>query len=253
MHPTKIYGHRGAKGEYPENTLLSFEKAIEQGVDGLELDVQLTKDGELVVIHDETLDRTTTGTGNIKDVTLEEMKQYSAGAPFHDFPKYEPSWDEETVPTLKEVFVLLEAYPEIELNIELKTTKYRYIGMEKNAIEVSKEYGGDRKIIFSSFHLPSILTIQQLDPEAEVAWLVNHPISHPEEYLAGLQLDALHVGEAIALTYSYELKDLMEKIRVWTVNETDAIKQLLDLQVEAIMTDYPDKAVFFRSERAVLL
>ena len=71
---TKIYGHRGAKGMYPENTLLSFKKAIDQGVDGLELDVHLTKDGEVVVIHDETLDRTTSGTGWIKDLTLAEIK-----------------------------------------------------------------------------------------------------------------------------------------------------------------------------------
>ena len=85
---TKIFGHRGAKGTYPENTLLSFKKAIEIGVDGLELDVHVTKDGEVVVIHDETLDRTTSGSGWIKDLTLAEIRKVSAGSRFCHFNKY---------------------------------------------------------------------------------------------------------------------------------------------------------------------
>lgn len=95
MKKTKIYGHRGAMGEYPENTLLSFKQAIEQGADGLEIDVQLTKDGEVVVIHDERLDRTTTGSGFVKDLTLNEIKQYSAGANFKHLLKYNEAWVEE--------------------------------------------------------------------------------------------------------------------------------------------------------------
>ena len=148
---TKIYGHRGAKGMYPENTLLSFKKAIDQGVDGLELDVHLTKDGEVVVIHDETLDRTTSGTGWIKDLTLAEIKQVSAGSKFSHFPYYQAEWDKEQVPTLKEVLELLEPYP-IELNIELKTNEVVYEKIEEKVHELVQKYGSGRR----SFILLSI-------------------------------------------------------------------------------------------------
>ena len=141
---TKIYGHRGAKGMYPENTLLSFQKAIDQGADGLELDVHLTKDGEVVVIHDETLDRTTSGTGWIKDLTLAEIKKVSAGSKFSRFPYYQKEWDQEQVPTLKEVLELMGPYS-IELNIELKTNDVIYEKIEEKVYELVQKYGSGRE------------------------------------------------------------------------------------------------------------
>eukprot|EP00130_Batrachochytrium_dendrobatidis_P008519 XP_006683394.1 hypothetical protein BATDEDRAFT_28907 [Batrachochytrium dendrobatidis JAM81] len=200
MTATKIYGHRGCMGTYPENTLLGFQKAIEQGVDGLELDVQLTKDGEVVVIHDEILDRTTDGNGYIKDFTLQEVKQFSAGVNFAHFPHYdETSWKAERVPTLQEVLELLAPY-NTELNIELKTYLINYEGIE-----------------------------EKLDKDAEIAWLLDQRISHPLDYIQSLDLEALHISKHVALSDAYYLKDLFEIIRVWTVNEKDEIKQLLDL------------------------
>lgn len=253
MHPTKIYGHRGAMGTYPENTLLSFKQAILQGVDGLELDVQLTKDGEVVVIHDETLDRTTTGTGHIKDFTLAEIKQHSAGANFAHLPNYEVEWNKETIPTLKEVFVLLAEYPEVELNIEFKTTEVRYLGLEEKVLELTRLYGGKRKIVYSSFHLPSILNVKMHDPLADIAWLIDQPVAHPHEYAEIFGLEALHISKDVVLAQPYNYRGMLPALRVWTVNSTDEIKQLLDLQVHTIMTNYPDKALFFRSERTLQL
>lgn len=250
---TKIYGHRGAMGEYPENTLLSFQAAIDQGVDGIELDVQLTKDGEIVVIHDEKIDRTTTGTGYVKDLTLGEIKQYSAGAKFKHLPLYEESWDAETVPTLREVLEMLEPYPEIELNIELKTNLVRYQGIEKSVLDTVDEFAQSRKVIYSSFHLPSILLINEYDMSKETAWLVFAPISHLDEYFHSLNLEGLHIAKDAILNNPYPFKDFSHKLRIWTVNETDEIKQLLDLKVDTIMTDFPEKAVFFRSEKALAL
>ncbi|MFD1606254.1 glycerophosphodiester phosphodiesterase [Oceanobacillus luteolus] len=253
MHPTKVYGHRGAMGEYPENTLLSFEQAILQGVDGLELDVQLTKDGEVVVIHDEMLDRTTNGTGFIKDWTLGEIKQYSAGANFTKFPKYKPEWEIEAVPTLQEVLELLQDHPHIELNIEMKTNHFRYEGIEEKVLELVNLYGEGRNIIYSSFHLPSILKLKVLDPFVEIAWLIHQPIPHPNEYVEIFGLEALHVAKDIILASPYQYKETLKRLRVWTANSTDEIKQLLDLQVNAIITDYPEKALFFRSERTLYI
>ena len=101
---TKFFGHRGYSGKYPENTLLSFEKAIEAGVDGIELDVQFSKDGELVIIHDETLERTTTGKGWVKDHTLEELKSLDASASFTG------KYGIVQIPTLDAVFALVKNY-----------------------------------------------------------------------------------------------------------------------------------------------
>ena len=183
---TKIYGHRGAKGKYPENTLLSFHKAIEKGVDGLELDVHLTKDGEVVVIHDETLDRTTDGTGWIKDLTLEEIKEVSAGSPFAHFPEYNTSWINEKVPTLKELLQFIAPYP-VELNIELKTYIIPYEGIEEKVHAIVEKYGKGREVIYSSFHLPTMLRMKKVNPAAKIAWLLNEGISLPKDYMDSIR------------------------------------------------------------------
>ena len=121
---TKIFAHRGSKGTHPENTLASFKEAVRVGSDGIELDVHLTKDGHLVVIHDETVDRTTNGTGEIRNLTLAEIKAMDAGGWFHN--KYAG----EKIPTLEEVLLLLtELGFNGQLNIELKTDVIQYKGL----------------------------------------------------------------------------------------------------------------------------
>lgn len=282
---TKIYGHRGVKGSYPENTLLGFQKAMEQGVDGLELDVHLTKDGEVVVIHDETLDRTTSGTGWIKDLTLKEIKQVSAGSSFAHFPAYHESWVLEKVPTLKEVLQLLRPYP-IELNIELKTYAIPYKGIEEKVHEIVEQYGNGRKVVYSSFHLPSILRIKQVDPNANIAMLLNEGIFLPEDYLHTLGLEAFHLNKTIFFPkmeaiqqilhaserFNFDLtnevkhflksklyedskqsfKNLYDKVRVWTVNDPMEMAELLDWGVSAMITDFPEQAIALKKQRRPL-
>jgi len=236
---TKIYGHRGVKGEYPENSMLGFKKALELGVDGLEIDVHLTKDGEIVIIHDERLERTTTGEGWVKDATLFEIKQYSVGAKFESFPKYESSWDQEVVPTLKELLDLLKP-TDIELNIELKTYKYLYPGIEEKTLELVKSYGMEDRIIYSSFHLPTMQRIQKLAPTAKVAWLLAHPISNPADYVVEMGLEALHLEGSLLEKMPEHWQGLYDKIRVWTVNDKEQIEKLKELGVEAVITDFPN-------------
>ncbi len=275
---TKIYGHRGAKGIYPENTLLSLKKAIEQGVDGLEIDVHLTKDGEVVVIHDETLERTTTGSGWIKDLTLAEIKQYSAGKRFAHFEKYEKEWDNEQVPTLEEVLELISPY-QVELNIELKTYSVPYEGIEEKVLKIVDQHAKELKVNYSSFHLPTILRIKKLDSSANIALLLNDGVSLPHDYLEELDLEAFHLNKTILLpkvelfqqllefdkhlpieviTYLNNrinedyvdcLHGLYDKVRVWTVNEPHEIEKILKLQVNAIITDYPDLAIRIKEEQ----
>lgn len=278
---TKIYGHRGAKASYPENTMLSFKKAIELGVDGIELDVHLTKDGEVVVIHDETLERTTNGVGWIKDLTLEELKQVSAGIPFTHFLKYDSTWNEERIPTLKEVLLFLSPYS-VDLNIELKTSVVAYEGIEDKVYQLVEKYGNGRDVIYSSFHLPSLLRMKQINPNVKIAWLLSEEISLPGDYMKTLDLEALHLSKQMILPktkmfnqifevvhnihielpeevkqfvmkkinsdFTESLEHLYDKVRVWTVNDSNEIRLLLDLQVNTIITDFPERAIALRNE-----
>jgi len=248
MSKTKIYGHRGSMGVFPENTLLGFREAIHQGVDGLELDVHMTKDGEIVVIHDESLDRTTNGMGRIQELTLAEIKQYSAGTAFSEFERYDETWDQEQVPTLIEVLELLENHS-IELNIELKTTENRYEGIEEKVMSIVEEYGSGQKVIYSSFHLPTLLRLKAINSDVNIALLLMNQLPQVGDYLQELDLEALHVYKNTVLAMAHHWRGYAKKLRVWTVNDADRIKQLLDMNVEALITDYPEKAIFYRSER----
>lgn len=239
---TKIFAHRGSKGHYPENTMLAFKEATRARIDGIELDIHMTKDNVLVVIHDATLNRTTTGTGYIKDHTLAEIRKYSAGAKFAEFKHYDPSWDQELVPTLAEALALFKEH-DLEVNIELKTYEVEYPGIEAAMLKVVTELGyNKRKIVYSSFHLPTILRIQQLDKSAKVAWLLENFIPMPVDYIKTIGLEALHMDKKIVLANPEYWKPIAKQLRVWTVNESAEMKTLIEMGVAAIITDYPEVA-----------
>ncbi|MCL1949259.1 MAG: hypothetical protein FWF59_05975 [Turicibacter sp.] len=219
---SKIYGHRGSKGTHPENTLQSFEAALLAGAVGLELDIHLSLDGELIVIHDETMDRTTQGKGGIKDLTLAQIKEMDA-----------------SVPTLGEVLELLKGR-DTELNIELKTTEVAYDGIEEKVLQAMK--GETRKVVYSSFNLPTIRRIKRMDPNAQIAWLLFGLITQPKDYMEEFNLESLHVDKDLVLKYPHHWQGLYDKIRVWTANDMAEIAKLKALGVEAIITDYPEEA-----------
>lgn len=240
---TKIYGHRGSKGNYPENSMLAFKKAIKAGVDGMEFDIHMTKDGELVVIHDATLERTTTGTGYIKDHTLEEIRNFSIGAKFTEFKHYNCSWDCEIVPTLAEVLQLCKEH-DLEVNVELKTYEVAYPGIEEATLQVVEEVGyNPEKVIYSSFHLPTILRIQKLDSSVKTAWLLEHFIPMPADYIETLEFEALHMDKKIVLANFEYWQSVADQLRIWTVNDEEEMRKLISLGVSAIITDYPELAV----------
>jgi len=248
---TKIYAHRGSRGSFPENTMLAFEKAIFSGADGIEFDVHLTKDGEVVVIHDATLDRTTTGTGYIKDFTLEKLNHLSAGAKFTEFKNYEFSWDLERIPTLKQVLELCLPY-NIFLNIELKTYEITYPDIEEKVLQVVRDLRyPDDLVIYSSFHLPTLVRLKKLDPKIKLAWLVENFVPKPLEYLEEMSWDSFHIDKKIVLKYLTYYKNIASNLRVWTVNEPLEMKQLLKTKVDAIITDYPEIAIELRDKSEV--
>jgi len=240
---TKIYAHRGSKGSYPENSMLAFQKAIEAGACGLEFDIHMAKCGTLVVIHDATLDRTTTGTGYVKDYSLMELQKFSVGAKFSEFKHYNPSWDAERIPTLSEVLTLCKAH-DLLANVELKTYEIAYPGIEEAMLKVVKEVGYDpQKIVYSSFHLPTLLRIKKADKQAATAWLLENFIPMPHDYLKTFELEALHMDERLVLANPHYWQPVVQHLRVWTVNEKANMEKLIAMGVEAIITDYPEVAV----------
>lgn len=245
---TKIYGHRGSAGKYPENTLLGFKHAIECGVDGIELDIHLTKDDQIVVVHDSTLERTTTGVGRVRDYTLEELSRLSAGANFSTFERFEESWKLEKIPTLEEVFQLL-AGTTIELNIELKTYEILYPNVEEKLLALVKKYQGDRKIVYSAFHLPTALRLQKLDPSADVAWLLWKVYTyHAKDTLEEMAFESLHVDKEMIFENPKLWKEIYDKLRIWTVNDEAEIRELINLGASAVVTDFPEEAIKIRDE-----
>ena len=161
----RIWAHRGCSQMYPENTLLSFEKAAElEGLTGIELDIQLTKDGYLAVCHDERVDRTTDGTGLLCDYTLVELKRLKIDA---------GNGRTERIPTMEEVLDLLEPRLRegLQINIELKNSKIPYEGMEEKIISLIRERGLQENIVYSSFSALSLEKVRGLEPEARIGML----------------------------------------------------------------------------------
>lgn len=181
----KIWAHRGCSQRYPENTLLAFEKSIAiQNLTGVELDIQLTRDGNLVVIHDERVDRTTEGIGFVKDYTLAELKR------LHIYADANPS---QSVPTIEEVLDLMEHRLKkgMKLNIELKTSVFPYPGIEEKIVELIWKRGLRESIVYSSFYTLSLERIRQLEPEAEIG-ILDTKVSECLYKAEGCRADALH-------------------------------------------------------------
>lgn len=161
----KLWAHRGCSQNYPENTLLAFRKAAEiEGLTGIELDIQFTKDGYMVVFHDETIDRTTDGVGELRSYMLEELQSFKIDA---GGGKYE------RIPTLEEVFDLLEDRMKagLLLNIELKNSIFPYEGMEEKVIRLVHKRGLQKSVVYSSFSALSLEKIRSLEPDAEIGVL----------------------------------------------------------------------------------
>lgn len=146
---TNIFAHRGASGDCPENTMPAFKKAIEDGADGIELDVQMTKDGRIVVIHDETLDRTTSLKGFVKDTAYDKIRTADAAG------KWKDAFKGVRIPLLSDVLRFAER-ADFLINIELKNSVFRYEGMEEEVIKKVRYYGLEKRVIFSSFNHESL-------------------------------------------------------------------------------------------------
>lgn len=239
---TKIYAHRGASGYAPENTLEAFKLAIKQGAEGIELDVQLTKDGEVVVIHDETIDRVSNKTGFVKDYTLAELREFS-------FDNNIEGYKNTKIPTLKEVLELLKP-TNLMLNIELKTSIIWYENIEEKVLKLVYDADMRDRVIYSSFNHYSIKKIKNLDEKANTALLFGDVILDTVNYIKNANIPAIHPP-----VYQLKMDNFLDEyinsgldIRVWTVNNPDDMQSLINKNIDAIITNYPDIALKKRGE-----
>ena len=233
-HKTLVWAHRGASGYLPENTLPAFLKAAELGADGIELDIQLTKDGEIVVCHDETIDRTSGGHGWVKDYTLAALKLMDFSNGMKDQPFTQ-------IPTMREVFELVRPTG-MTINIELKTGVVFYDGIEEKIVSLAHETNMQDRVIYSSFNHYSIKKIQKLDPAARTAFLYADGTIDMPEYAVKHGADALHPA-LYNLQYPGFMQECKEKnleVNVWTVNTEEHTRFCLACGVNAIITNYPD-------------
>lgn len=230
----KIIAHRGIPHLAPENTMASFRAAVESGADGLETDIQMTKDGELVIIHDETLDRTTDGKGLVTMHTLEQLKDLDAGSWFN------PSFGNEKIPTLRE-FLEFVSGRELLINIEIKSGVVLYPGIEKKLIDMLHEFELGKNVIISSFNHYSLVTCKEIDSSIKTGILYMCGLVDPWIYAKSIGVDALH-----PLFYSVRPETIggMHNsgllVNPYTVDSPRDMKNMIDLGVSGIITNYCD-------------
>jgi len=243
--PVMVVAHRGFSGSAPENTMIAFRKAIEVGSDMIELDVRFSKEGEVVVIHDETLERTTTGKGKVIEKTINELKKLDAGTKFHS------SFSGEKIPTLREVLQL--AHRQIPVNIELKIGNYErwtILDLADRALREVEMAGMVDQVVFSSFDPIALERVLKKNQAVPVAYLYNRPWNFPREVTEGRPFFALTCRKSV-LTSENISRAHQEGIRmgVYTLNAEEEMEKFIDLKVDAIITDYPDRLINILKKR----
>lgn len=228
----KIYAHRGVSARFPENTMPAFEEAVRIGCDGIELDVQLTRDGEVIVLHDEMLDRTTTGTGFVGSRTLEEVKSLDASKGKAGFSKV-------CIPTLREVLSLLRD-TNLLLNIELKTGCYYYKGLNEACLRLVREAGMEDRVLYSSFNPISLLELKKLDPSVRTGFLIEEEMGNIGALLRDLGVDAYHPGiRALTEKGVREARESGMEINSWTITSMEDVRKAMDLSLDGWITNDP--------------
>ncbi|WP_017379452.1 glycerophosphodiester phosphodiesterase [Paenisporosarcina sp. TG-14] len=231
----KIYAHRGSSGTHPENTLAAFKEAARLEIFGVELDVHLTQDDKLVVIHDESINRTSNGKGFVRDLTLSELRAYDFGNWFGD------DFKGESIPTLEEVLKIFQNTAH-HLNIELKSDIFEYEGMGDKVLHLVEKMGLAERVLISSFDHEAVRNFKKSAPLIEVALVTMDVLVDAYDYARFIPADALHISYPAALRKM--TKEAMLKgaiIRVFTVNEVLDVQALQQIGVHAIFTDFPEK------------
>ena len=237
--------HRGASGYAPEHTLVSYDMGEKMHGDYIEIDLQMTKDGQLIAMHDEKLDRTTDGTGNVKGYTLEQIKQLDAGSWFNErYPQYaKPEYEGLKVPTLEEVFQKFGK--NANYYIETKSPNI-YPGMETELLRLVNEYKINKKtLLVQSFSQESLKIMHDLDSSVKLVQLLSYKsnatvtdaqIAEVKKYAMGVGPNHTYLNEE----YIQKIVGSGLEIHPYTVNDKERMKQLIDWGVTGMFTNFPD-------------
>jgi glycerophosphoryl diester phosphodiesterase len=244
-----VFAHRGGGGLYPENTLEAFKYSAQMGVDVLELDVHATSDGALVVMHDSKIDRTTNGSGRVSDFTLAELKNLDAG--YHFTPDGGKTFPFRgrgiTVPTLQEIF---DSLPDKTFNVEPKQAEP---SVTMPLCEMIRERNMAEKVIVGSFRQTAIDEFRAQCTEVATAatpsevrdFLALYKMGLGESYSPPMQVlqipERLGALQIVSEDFIATARKLNLKVHVWTINETNDMQRLIEMKVDGIMTDYPDR------------
>ena len=244
LHRPAIFAHRGASTRAPENTLAAFEMAVAENADGIELDVKLSADGHVVVIHDMTVDRTTGTHGRVKDLSLADLRALDAGSFFSE------KFRSEKIPTLEEVFEALGKRTFI--NVEL--TNYNSPGdhLVESVCMLVKKFGLQERVIFSSFFALNLSKARAYLPEVSRGLLAFSGLLGVWARSFGFafgKYQALHPNLKDTTHQQVQrVHRLSRRVHVWTVNAAEDIRRLFNWGVDGIFTDDPQLAVQVREE-----
>ena len=227
--------HRGYSGSYPENTRIAFDKAIEAGVDMIEMDCQLSKDGHVVVIHDEHLQRTAGVQGLVKGKSLKQLKKLDVGAWF------KKSFKGEKILTLEEVMEIVAGH--VDLNLDIKTMPRGPLGMELKILFILSHYDYLERSILSSFDYRSLRRVRELAPGAKIGILYGKGVKdNPFQVAKDLKAHSVHVQkELLTPDVVAKARQLGVRTFVWTVNEVAEMERFLSLGVDGMISDFPGK------------
>lgn len=232
----EVIAHRGSSQAAPENTLPSIRKAIRDGASAVEIDVQLTKDKQIVVIHDEWLNRTTNGNGFICDSSYSYIKQLDAGSWFG------PQFKGTKVPLLEEALTLLQT-TSLEIHVELKNNLITYNGIEKKVTGLIQQKGMEGQVIISSFRRNSLELCKELAPNIRrgyLCWSTLSPLYQQKEWEA-LQLYSVHPHIALVNSKISKLQEIGYKVFPYVIKTKKDLLLCLRHGVDGLFTNYPDR------------
>ena len=236
-----IYAHRGASAQYPENTMLAFEKAVEMGAAGIETDVHLSRDGQLVLCHDETIDGTTDRSGWIARLTYDELLRADAGV------RRGAQFAGQRIPLLRDLLKLARESG-IALNLELKNYVLDYPDLERLVIEEIRKYLRPERVLLSSFRHLSLVRAKQMASETPTGLLYGCDLYRPAEYAAACGANALHPDYTMLSAETMrEAKRAGLQVNVWTVDDPADMLRMRDMGVDVLMTNRPQTCLLYTS------
>ena len=230
-----IWAHRGASGYAPENTMEAFRLAHEMGADGVEIDVYFSKDGQIVICHDEKMDRVSNGQGSVTEYTVEELKVFDFGCKFYAGERRGIK-----IATLDELYAYAHEVG-LKINVEVKSGSP---DMPAALVSKARQYGVEDLIYYSSFNHAQLTRLQEVDPTVRVAPLYSQSLVYMDEYAERLGAWAIHPSYNMLTIFPSLVEDCHKKgilVNPWTANSEESIRACVEAGADGIISNYPDR------------